>query len=55
MDDFDHGRNVTPLSNGLATFNWDTKVKDLLPGEWKLYDEWATEKASLFDILSHTT
>jgi CubicO group peptidase (beta-lactamase class C family) len=53
MDDFAHGRNVTPLPSGLKTFNWDTKVKDILPGDWKLMDDFASEKASIRDILSH--
>jgi CubicO group peptidase (beta-lactamase class C family) len=34
---------------------WDTKIKNLLPDDWKLMDEWATEKASLRDVLSHVS
>jgi CubicO group peptidase (beta-lactamase class C family) len=55
MDDYAHGRNTTPLPVGLAVLNWDTKLADVLPGEWALMDAWATEKASLKDILSHTS
>lgn len=55
MDDFAEGRNVTPLPDGVKTFDWQTKVKDLLPGDWQLDDEWATEKANIRDILSHVS
>jgi CubicO group peptidase (beta-lactamase class C family) len=30
-------------------------VKDLLPTEWKLIDEWADEKSNLRDLLSHVS
>ncbi len=53
MDDFTHGRNQTALPPTLATFDWDSKVKDLLPDEWELMDEWASSKANVRDILSH--
>ncbi|KAI0318417.1 beta-lactamase/transpeptidase-like protein [Amylostereum chailletii] len=55
MDDFEAGRNATPLPQGLTRFDWDTKIKDLLPGEWGLTDEWAEEKASVRDVLSHVS
>jgi hypothetical protein len=55
IDDFAHGRNVTPLPAGLAKLTWDTKVKDLLLDDWRLMDEWASEKASLRDVLSHVS
>jgi CubicO group peptidase (beta-lactamase class C family) len=55
MDDYAHGRNMTPLPAGLVKLDWDTKLVDVLPGEWALMDEWATEKASLKDIMSHTS
>ncbi|TFY55723.1 hypothetical protein EVG20_g9215, partial [Dentipellis fragilis] len=55
MDDYAHGRNVTPLPDNVTTFDWDTKVKDLLPEEWELMDKWADSSASLRDILSHRT
>jgi CubicO group peptidase (beta-lactamase class C family) len=56
IDDFIHGRNATPLPNGLTKLTWDTKVKDLLPSdEWNLMDSWAEEKASVRDILSHVS
>ncbi|PIL26377.1 hypothetical protein GSI_12133 [Ganoderma sinense ZZ0214-1] len=55
MDDFLNGRNVTALPNGLQTFNWETKVQDLFPGDtvWELQDQWSTEKANVADTLSH--
>ncbi|KAG1754554.1 beta-lactamase/transpeptidase-like protein [Suillus lakei] len=53
IDDFDHGRNVTPLPTALTEFNWHTLVQDILPGEWQLMDDWASKKANLKDILSH--
>ncbi|KAI0087730.1 beta-lactamase/transpeptidase-like protein [Irpex rosettiformis] len=56
IDDFSHGRNVTPLPAGLRSFDWDTKVKDLLADDdWRLMDEWASEKSSIRDILSHVS
>lgn len=55
MDDFANGRNVTALPLGLMELTWHTKVKDLLPGEWRLMDEWASERANLKDILSHVS
>ncbi|PIL33660.1 hypothetical protein GSI_04283 [Ganoderma sinense ZZ0214-1] len=53
MDDFARGYNVTPLPSGLSRFDWDTKVRDLLPGEWGLRDEWAERSLSLHDAFSH--
>ncbi|EJD02324.1 beta-lactamase/transpeptidase-like protein [Fomitiporia mediterranea MF3/22] len=54
FDDYAHGRNTTPLPDGLRKLDWETKIKDVLPNdEWKLQDEWATEKANFKDILSH--
>ena len=55
MDDFEHGRNVTPLPPAVTEFNWHTSVQDILPGEWQLMDEWAERKANLKDILSHVS
>ncbi|KAG2128999.1 beta-lactamase/transpeptidase-like protein [Suillus clintonianus] len=55
MDDFEHGRNVTPLPPALTEFNWHTLVQDILPGEWQLMDDWASKKANLKDILSHVS
>ena len=54
IDDYAHNRNNTPLPPNLA-FDWDTKVKDLLPNEWNLMEKWANEKTSVKDILSHMT
>ncbi|KAJ3521764.1 hypothetical protein NM688_g8973 [Phlebia brevispora] len=53
MDDYAHRRNATPLPSGLSRFDWYTKVKDILPDDWKLMDEWASEKATIRDVLSH--
>ena len=53
MDDFAHGVNQTALPSGLRKFDWNTRVIDLLPDDWKLMDDWATEKATVRDILSH--
>ncbi|KAI6044606.1 beta-lactamase/transpeptidase-like protein [Pisolithus marmoratus] len=55
MDDFTNGRNVTALPPGLTELTWHTRVKDLLPGEWQLMDESASERANLKDILSHVS
>ncbi len=61
MDDFAHGRNVTPLPAQLARFDYETRVKDLLPGDlgWGLHaiggDSWATDKARIQDILGHVS
>lgn len=55
IDDFAHRRNVTPLPSELQVFDWHTKVKDLLPNDWRLMDDWANEKASIRDILSHAS
>lgn len=55
IDDFAQGNNVTALSRGLEKLDWSTKIADLLPGEWKLMDEWASSKANLKDILSHVS
>lgn len=55
MEDFATGRNVTPLPDGLTRFDWDSKVVDVLPGEWKMMDHWTTERASMRDILAHVS
>ncbi|KAI0058940.1 beta-lactamase/transpeptidase-like protein [Artomyces pyxidatus] len=55
IDDYAHGRNTTPLPAGLHKFDWDTKIQDLLPNEWKLMDPWASEKANVKDTLSHVS
>ena len=55
MDDFAQGRNVTPLPAGLTTFDWETKLVDLLPDEWALEDECASKKANVRDTLTHVT
>jgi CubicO group peptidase (beta-lactamase class C family) len=46
---------MTALPLGVEEITWTTKVKDLLPAEWKLMDGWADEKANLRDILSHVS
>ncbi|KAI0346460.1 beta-lactamase transpeptidase-like protein [Trametopsis cervina] len=53
IDDFASGRNVTPLPPGVPYFDWDTKVQDVLPDDWQLMDEHASQKANFRDILSH--
>ena len=55
MDDFANGRNSTPLPSSMDSFDWNTKVKDLLPEYWQLHDEWASEKVDLIDLLGHRT
>ena len=55
MDDFANGRNSTPLPSSIDSFDWNTKVKDLLPGNWQLHDEWASEKVNIKDLLGHRT
>jgi CubicO group peptidase (beta-lactamase class C family) len=46
---------MTALPPGVEEITWTTKVKHLLPTEWKLMDGWADEKANLRDILSHVS
>ncbi|KAI0774853.1 beta-lactamase/transpeptidase-like protein [Trametes elegans] len=55
MEDYTRGRNVTPLPAAVEVFNWDTRVADLLPGEWALQDDAASEKATLRDAFGHLT
>ncbi|KAJ7803451.1 beta-lactamase/transpeptidase-like protein [Mycena olivaceomarginata] len=55
MQDFATGKNATALPHAVTEFNWDTKLRDLLPGEWMTEDEFSTSKANLVDLLSHVT
>lgn len=55
MQDFADGTNTTALPAGVTEFNWDTKMRDLLPEEWMTEDEFSTKKADLRDLLSHVT
>ncbi|KAI0271640.1 beta-lactamase/transpeptidase-like protein [Gloeopeniophorella convolvens] len=55
IDDFAHGRNVTPLPTGLSSLTWKSKLADILPHDWKLSDPWASGSANLIDILSHVS
>jgi CubicO group peptidase (beta-lactamase class C family) len=55
MDDFLDGKNVTALPANVNEFNWATKVKDLLPGDFELMDPWASEKANVRDLLGHVS
>lgn len=55
IDDFANGRNTTALPDGLHELTWNTKLNELLPGEWKLTDQWASEKTALKDALSHVS
>jgi hypothetical protein len=43
MDDFKTGKNTTALPEGLTKFDFNTKVKDIMPAgsDWSLMDEWA--------------
>ncbi|EMD32801.1 hypothetical protein CERSUDRAFT_118507 [Gelatoporia subvermispora B] len=54
IDDFASGCNRTALPPSVDNLTWDTKIASLLPTtEWRLQDAYATEKASLRDLLSH--
>ena len=53
IDDFARGRNQSALPLGVQTLDWHTKLIDFLRDDWKLMDEWASEKAMLRDVLSH--
>lgn len=55
MEDFSTGKNATPLPDGVTEFNWQSKLVDLLPGEWELKDKWASEKVNVRDIVSHVS
>ena len=63
MDDFAHGRNVTPLPSTLTRFDWHTTVVDILPKElgWAMQepdgsgDGWTTRMASIRDVLGHVS
>ena len=55
IDDYAEGRNSTPLPPGLSELTWSSKLKDILPDEWKLQDEYASDHATLQDILSHVS
>lgn len=58
IEDYTQGKKVTPLPNGLGSFTWKTKVQDLFSGdnsEWKLKDDWASQKVNIRDILAHVS
>jgi CubicO group peptidase (beta-lactamase class C family) len=55
MDDFAHGRNTVPLPHGVKSFDWNTPMRTLLPGEWKLLDPTASNNATMADLLSHSS
>ncbi|KAH9063769.1 beta-lactamase/transpeptidase-like protein [Lactarius deliciosus] len=55
IEEFAQGRNTTPLPIGLSTLSWQTKLADILPGDWELSDPWASKKANLIDILTHVS
>ena len=55
MEDFAQGRNKVALPPGVYTFDWDTKIADLLPNDWKLMEEWMSQKATIRDALCHQT
>ncbi|PSR76801.1 hypothetical protein PHLCEN_2v8182 [Hermanssonia centrifuga] len=53
MDDFAHGKNKTALPSPVTQFDWDTKIAELLPDDWKLMDEWASSEANMYIVGSH--
>ncbi|KAI0695190.1 beta-lactamase/transpeptidase-like protein [Cerioporus squamosus] len=53
IDDYAHGRNVTPLPGSLSILDWDTKIHRLLPDEWTFPEEWVGNTLSLRDAFSH--
>ncbi len=53
IDDYAHGRNVTPLPGSMRLLSWDTKMHHLLPDEWSFPEEWAESTLSLRDAFSH--
>ncbi|KAF8270680.1 beta-lactamase/transpeptidase-like protein [Lactarius quietus] len=55
IEEFAQGRNTTLLPASLSTLSWQTKLADILPGDWELTDPWASKKANLIDILSHVS
>ncbi|EMD35204.1 hypothetical protein CERSUDRAFT_116672 [Gelatoporia subvermispora B] len=57
MEDYAHGRNVTPLPPNVSQFDWHTRLADLLPAEWDLPpgSEWTVQKTNLKDALAHVT
>jgi CubicO group peptidase (beta-lactamase class C family) len=55
INDFAAGRNVTALPSNLDEFTWDTKLANLLPEDWKLMDQWASDEASVRDVLAHVS
>ncbi|KAI0640979.1 beta-lactamase/transpeptidase-like protein [Trametes meyenii] len=55
IDDFAHGRNITPLPPSVSRFDWDTKIASMLPDEWALDDEWTTRTANFRDAFGHVT
>ncbi|KAH9051487.1 beta-lactamase/transpeptidase-like protein [Lactarius vividus] len=55
IKEFAQGRNTTSLPTGLSTLSWQTKLADVIPGNWELSDPWASKKANLIDILTHVS
>ena len=55
IQDFADGKNKSALPKNVEKFNWDTKMRDLLPDEWMTEDPWTAEKASLKYLFSHVT
>ena len=55
MQDFAEGRNKVSLPPSVNGFDWDTKIADLLPDDWKLMDEWTSQKVTIRDVLCHQT
>ncbi|KAI0350602.1 beta-lactamase/transpeptidase-like protein [Trametes cingulata] len=55
MEDYYYGRNETSLPSSVRVFDWDTKMKDLLPQGWAIIDMWADPKTNLRDAFGHVT
>ncbi|KZV70801.1 beta-lactamase/transpeptidase-like protein [Peniophora sp. CONT] len=55
IEDFAQKNNRTALPVGVVRLDWDTKLANLLPGQWALMDEWASHGAKLKDIFSHVS
>lgn len=55
MEDYALGGNVTELPPGLAHFDWDTKVQDVLPAGFPpLFASFAARSQATFrDVFSH--
>jgi CubicO group peptidase (beta-lactamase class C family) len=55
MDDVIHRRNLGSLPNCLKSLDWNTRLKDILPGSFGLMDKIAHELVTIRDALCHMT